>query len=688
MKFTAEINYISDGEADFGMIDYISNETIYKEDDPNFKNVIREMYKKLQQEDFDDFDFRYYTYLKECDKFKHKPYYDHLENSKKRDEYNNVYLKDASLEVFLECRNVEQLKDILRNNNLKVSGAKKVLIERILSNLTESEIRNSIDTTDIHDYELTEEGKNFLQNKICIDYYKKYYEYSFLDRYISKKDYLTVFDGVREDFPQVLLNYLEDDPKINLIKANKEEFILYLLTLIQIYKSAKDDVNLNKTYFMIILIIVNDWYESSLSDEIVINIDADQFNPYYYQKEFIKLDDSFINKLIKAFNEEHYETLDLQKIKYYIKLAYEELKDQLVYLTEEKSIHHVINLINEKDKEQIMDDFLNNKDDLILEEETSSIYKRKLYLRIALRRYLLDIDKYGQSYTKKYNYQPNREHYYDIPEDELELAAKENHYMKKANAMLNVEKSTVDVIKDFLKTHGLKVSGKKADLVDRVRENFNEEYISIHFPEESYELTTEGLRFLDENKHLGLWYEDFGIFQELIPIDEYENSYNNLDELIDYINDILKNIITIGDWRKYTHTLELLNQIYELKGDYLSILKNEIEIYLIRINMWESYEDYFPFFRPPINEIMQMKKSVNKAGYSQNELKLFFDEIYYSMKKWNYVTIHEDLDLFISEELSFDYLNKYMDSFPNIESINSEIKNLLNQNVEWINLKR
>ncbi|KOS64665.1 SAP domain-containing protein [Lysinibacillus agricola] len=83
---------------------------------------------------------------------------------------NEKYIRDSNnLEKIYLLKNT-QLKDILRNNSLKVSGNKKELIERITSNL---EINNILELNKINSLSVTEKGQNTLQEYDYIIYAHK-----------------------------------------------------------------------------------------------------------------------------------------------------------------------------------------------------------------------------------------------------------------------------------------------------------------------------------------------------------------------------------------------------------------------------------------------------------------------------------------------------------------------------------
>ncbi len=75
-------------------------------------------------------------------------------------------------------------------------------------------------------------------------------------------------------------------------------------------------------------------------------------------------------------------------------------------------------------------------------------------------------------------------------------------YLVVGNAFDTLENQKATDIKELLRAHSLKLSGKKADLLQRIKENLSEEQISAQFPEKYFALTEKGREELDANAHI------------------------------------------------------------------------------------------------------------------------------------------------------------------------------------------
>ncbi|WP_458454870.1 SAP domain-containing protein [Methanobrevibacter sp.] len=108
--------------------------------------------------------------------------------------------------------NVNDLKNILRENNLKISGKKQELIDRIAENQIPLDEFRSEKVT------LTENGDEFLQENKWIDFYD-----TFLNKF-DFNDFVKYLDNNEGEFIELSLKYLEQHLKL----AKKEDNDIYL----------------------------------------------------------------------------------------------------------------------------------------------------------------------------------------------------------------------------------------------------------------------------------------------------------------------------------------------------------------------------------------------------------------------------------------------------------------------------
>ena len=106
---------------------------------------------------------------------------------------------------------VVDLKDILRENNLKVSGNKQELIDRIAEN------KVPLDEFKSDKVFITQKGEEFLEDNMWIKFYD-----DFLNKF-DFNDYLKYLDNNEGEFIETTLNYLEEHLALAK-KENNEEY--------------------------------------------------------------------------------------------------------------------------------------------------------------------------------------------------------------------------------------------------------------------------------------------------------------------------------------------------------------------------------------------------------------------------------------------------------------------------------
>lgn len=80
------------------------------------------------------------------------------------------FLKNGSIETTLKNNTLKQLKNVLKENNLKVSGKKSELISRLIENIPEMTLKNYFPDKF---YSLTQKGKDELNDNSYIEYVLK-----------------------------------------------------------------------------------------------------------------------------------------------------------------------------------------------------------------------------------------------------------------------------------------------------------------------------------------------------------------------------------------------------------------------------------------------------------------------------------------------------------------------------------
>lgn len=158
-----------------------------------------------------------------------------------------------------------------------------------------------------------------------------------------------------------------------------------------------------------------------------------------------------------------------------------------------------------------------------------------------------------------------------------------NGYVKKSDYLFNMQKEKVATLKEILRQNGLKVSGKKAELIKRITENLPESECKKIFNSSFYQHTEKAKELLNQHKAL-IYFHKRSFYNYDISIkDVYQyslnypqfNEYNIMRNLLKkgldkfsnnkswglYRNSLLGIAYTFMDEQKYIESLNLLLEI-------------------------------------------------------------------------------------------------------------------------------
>lgn len=172
--------------------------------------------------------------------------------------------------------------------------------------------------------------------------------------------------------------------------------------------------------------------------------------------------------------------------------------------------------------------------------------------------------------------------------DEVLKSLEERDFIRPGNLRSAIQQLTVPVIKKELKAIGQKVSGKKADLIERLLNNASAEELEKKFPIRFYELTESGQKELAENqyvsylhrhKYMSIWEMNYRLnhenpqhfgYRDLIWQFFNEESLWHLNEgnMGLYRNNRLDMYSFLFEEKKYEQAFNLLCEViaYDLSG--------------------------------------------------------------------------------------------------------------------------
>ena len=195
-------------------------------------------------------------------------------------------------------------------------------------------------------------------------------------------------------------------------------------------------------------------------------------------------------------------------------------------------------------------------------------------------------------------------------------------------------------IREILIANGSKVSGTRETVLERVLEEVPEDELIRQFPEFPYRLTEVGKSALDEAPYIpyiarnALTEFDIWTVSELINTPPYMLWWNKICDF--YIEQRQKHIIN-RDFGLYNNCSRDFIRILKHKNMSNSILEvlAEMVFYILRGCTWNSsiplyLNELFPYERSCAKisqyEIVQVTRCQEEIGYSDEELKVFFQD--------------------------------------------------------------
>ena len=233
------------------------------------------------------------------------------------------------------------------------------------------------------------------------------------------------------------------------------------------------------------------------------------------------------------------------------------------------------------------------------------------------------------------------------------------------------KKYTVAELKDLLRENGLKVSGKKQELVERLLPVLNEgivkkdEDISKDY---DLELTDKAKEFLKENEWIDLYMFALVAFR----FEDYEkyvasSSATMVETALNFCDEIISRALMKNQFLVFIDALSAKAHVYAYDGDYASFLDYDLQRFILGLNPIfldsQSYADY-----EPINaaNIINLKNVLEKLNLGS--LKKRFDNIWAKSniksitvpKKVCYKILQKAIGGADVEELNFDLKEKYL----------------------------
>ena len=241
----------------------------------------------------------------------------------------------------------------------------------------------------------------------------------------------------------------------------------------------------------------------------------------------------------------------------------------------------------------------------------------------------------------------------------------ENNYLKAKGGLFTKEslakKHTVAQLKELLKKHGFKVSGKKQDLVDRLFPVLNEN-------SGDYELTEKAKEFIKENEWIDLYMFALVAFR----FEDYEtyvatSTEDNVHTALNFCDEIISRALMANQFLVFIDALSAKAHVYAYDGDYETFLDYDLQRFIIGLNpiMTMDAQTYSSYDIVNAANIINLKNVTDRFDFGS--LKKRFDKIWAKShittitvpKKVSYKVLQKALSGADLDELNFDLKEKY-----------------------------
>lgn len=230
------------------------------------------------------------------------------------------------------------------------------------------------------------------------------------------------------------------------------------------------------------------------------------------------------------------------------------------------------------------------------------------------------------------------------------------------------KKYTVAQLKDILRENGLKVSGKKQELVERVLPVLNGDgeadpaEDSLEF--DDVKLTGKAKEFLKENEWIDLYMFALVAFR----FEDYETYYNasnlgNVETGLKFCDEILSRALVANQFLVFIDALTAKAHVYAYDEDYDSFLDYDLQRYILGLNpIFMDPQTYATYDIISEANVYNMKRVTEKIDLGS--LKKRFDRI------WNKSHIKS---VTVPKKTSFKVLQRAIDG-ADIKELNLELR--------------
>ncbi len=240
----------------------------------------------------------------------------------------------------------------------------------------------------------------------------------------------------------------------------------------------------------------------------------------------------------------------------------------------------------------------------------------------------------------------------------------ENGYLEGDGETVTAEslskKYTVAQLKELLKENGLKVSGKKQELIERLLP-------VLGGNSNSYELTDKAKEFIKENEWIDLYMFALVAFR----FEDYEtyvasSSEDYVQTALNFCDEIISRALVSNQFLVFIDALSAKAHVYAYDGDYETFLDYDLQRFILGLNpIVMDAKTYANYDIINTANIINLKNVLEKFNFGN--LKKRFDKIWSKShvtnitvpKKTSYKILQKALAGEDLDELNFDLREKY-----------------------------
>ena len=262
---------------------------------------------------------------------------------------------------------------------------------------------------------------------------------------------------------------------------------------------------------------------------------------------------------------------------------------------------------------------------------------------------------------------------YETSIDELKNQAIQDEFIQLESPLVVARNLKITDIKKVLKEHGLKVSGKKEELIERLGENLTDDELEQHFKPSIYLITDNGLEFLYNNNFISYFNKNTEVSECMSPsqyIELFGEKNYSQDEiysvLINYLNNEFLNQLKQGNWENFKTFSNAIAGILKDQGNLNDAVLMRLKVFLFDINNFspESGKPNPKEAKLKSKDIYKLGSLIVKMNPSQDELMQLFAQ-----------ACHEFIfRRVITDEDSWKYLAEILNG-EDLKSVSKEINN-------------